>query len=237
MAIHIDDSGTLVHDQAASFALVCPHCDVLSHLTAVSVPAWPILQATKPSHVGIVYRCDACNAPVFLKFPVKLYGNHRVELSPVFQELERPREKFEYAHLPESIELLCREALTVFASGCWNAFASMSRRIMQEVAHDLGEHGKLKLFDQLNDSREMAELDAETFNVLRRILLAGDTVGGARLPPLDAETAGVLLEVLKDLLYQSYVRRGRLQQAMMARRRYAQAKAPSNVTVFNRTKA
>ena len=108
---------------------------------------------------------------------------------------------------------------------------------MQEVAHDLGEHGKLKLFDQLNDSREMAELDAETFNVLRRILLAGDTVGGARLPPLDAETAGVLLEVLKDLLYQSYVRRGRLQQAMMARRRYAQAKAPSNVTVFNRTKA
>ncbi len=237
MAIHIDDSGTLVHDQAASFALVCPHCDVLSHLTAVSVPAWPILQATKPSHVGIVYRCDACNAPVFLKFPVKLYGNHRVELSPVFQELERPREKFEYAHLPESIELLCREALTVFASGCWNAFASMSRRIMQEVAHDLGEHGKLKLFDQLNDSREMAELDAETFNVLRRILLAGDTVGGARLPPLDAETAGVLLEVLKDLLYQSYVRRGRLQQAMMARRRYAQAQAPSNVTVFNRTKA
>ena len=237
MAIHIDDSGTLVHDQAASFALVCPQCDVLSHLTAVSVPAWPILQATKPSHVGIVYRCDACNAPVFLKFPVKLYGNHRVELSPVFQELERPREKFEYAHLPESIELLCREALTVFASGCWNAFASMSRRIMQEVAHDLGEHGKLKLFDQLNDSREMAELDAETFNVLRRILLAGDTVGGARLPPLDAETAGVLLEVLKDLLYQSYVRRGRLQQAMMARRRYAQAKAPSNVTVFNRTKA
>jgi hypothetical protein len=54
---------------------------------------------------------------------------------------------------------------------------------------------------------------------------------------LDAQTAGILLEVLKDLLYQSYVRRGRLQQAMMARRRYAEAQAPSNVTVFNRTKA
>jgi len=237
MTIHIDDSSTLVHDPAASFALVCPHCDVLAHLTAVSVPSWPMLEATKPAHVGIVYRCDACNAPVFLKFPVKLYGNHRIELSPVFQELERPREKFEYAHLPENIDLLCREALAVFASGCWNAFASMCRRIMQEVALDLGEHGKLKLFDQLNDSREMAELDGETFNVLRRILLAGDTGHSVRLPTLDAQTAGILLEVLKDLLYQSYVRRGRLQQAMMARRRYAEAQAPSNVTAFNRTKA
>ena len=106
MAIHIDESGTLIHDQAASFALVCPHCDVLAHLTAVSVPSFAILDATKPSHVGIVYRCDACNAPVFLRFPVKLYGNRRVELSPLFDELERPREKFDYAYLPETVELL-----------------------------------------------------------------------------------------------------------------------------------
>ncbi len=233
MAIHIDESGTLVHDQAASFALVCPHCDVLSHLTAVSVPSFAILDATKPAHVGIVYRCDACNAPVFLRFPVKLYGNRRVELSPLFDELERPREKFDYAYLPETVELLCREAFTVFAGGCWNAFSSMCRRIMQEVAIDLGEHGKLKLFDQLNDSREMAELDPDTFNLFRRILLAGDSPG-TRLPQLDADSAGVLLEVLKDLLYESYVRRGRLQEAMAARRRYAGNPSAANVTVLNR---
>ncbi len=236
MAIHIDDTGTLLHDQAASFALICPHCDVLAHMTAISVPSWNMIEATKPSHVGIVYRCDACNTPVFLKYPVKLYGNRRVELSLEFQELERPREKFEYAHLPDSIKLLCREALTVFSAGCWNAFAAMCRRLMQEVAHDLGEHGKLKLFDQLNDSREMAELDAETFNLLRRILLAGDQATTSRFPQVDADTAGVLLEVVKDLLYQSYVRRGRLQQAMMARRRYTNPPLTTNVTALNRTK-
>jgi hypothetical protein len=140
------------------------------------------------------------------------------------------------AHLPDTIDTLCREALAVFAGGCWNAFASMCRRIMHEVALDLGEHGKLKLFDQLNDSREMAELDPETFNLLRRILLAGDHGAAARMPNMDAETAGVLLEVLKDLLYQSYVRRGRLQQAMMARRRYADTAPAANVTILTRTK-
>ncbi len=237
MAIYIDSNSLLVHDQAASFALVCPHCDVFSHLTAVSVPTWAMLEATKPSHIGIVYRCDACNAPIFLKFPVKLYGNHRVELSSLFQEIERPREKFDYAFLPEGIDALCREALTVFAVGCWNAFASLCRRIVQDVAVDLGEHGKLKLFDQLNDSREMAELDPETFHLLRRVLLAGEQGAASRMPNLDAETAGVLLEVLKDLLYQSYVRRGRLQQAMIARRRFTEPDSIANVTVLNRTKS
>ena len=33
--------------------------------------------------------------------------------------------------------------------------------------------------------------------------------------------AGVLLELLKDLLYQAYVRRGKLQQATMVRRFFA----------------
>ena len=34
--------------------------------------------------------------------------------------------------------------------------------------------------------------------------------------------AGVLLELLKDLLYQAYVRKGKLQQAMMVRRFFAE---------------
>jgi hypothetical protein len=33
-----------------------------------------------------------------------------------------------------------------------------------------------------------------------------------------AYEAGVLLEVMKDMLYQAYVRLGKLQQAMMVRR-------------------
>ena len=236
MAIHIDATGLLAQDHAASFALVCPQCDAYAHLTPVSVPSWSELEATKPAHVGIVFRCDACNAPVFLKFSVKLYGRQRVELSPHFQEIERPRERLDTEDVPEGLEALCQEAVSVFAAGCWTAFGLMARRILQEMTLDLGEHGKLKVFDLLNDWREMTDIDAETFAILRRVLIASDTASAPASPGLDADTAGILLEALKDLLYQIYTRRGRAQESLMARRRPSPPEPPTNVTVLSRSK-
>ena len=232
MPITIDANG-LHHDQAQNFALACPHCQVLSHLTAVSIPQYAQLMALKPSHVGIVYRCDSCNAPVFLKYAVKLYAGNRVELATGFTELERAREKFYFTHLPEEAELLFREALACFSAGCFNAFAAMCRRTAQAVFADLGDNGKLRMFDQLNDVREMAELDQETFNIVRKILFGTDSEPRPNMPVLEATTAGVVLEVVKDLLYQSYVRRGRLQQAMMVRRYFADESAAGKVTTIN----
>ena len=221
MPIHIDAHGQLQHDQAHNFALACPHCQVLSHLTPVSVPAYELLARFKPAHVGIVYRCDACNAPVFLKYAVKMYAANRVELAGGFQELERAKEKFNFTYLPEDSEALFKEALGCFTAGCYNAFASMCRRTAHAVFADLGENGKLRMFDQLNDVREMAELDQETFNRVRKVLFGSDAEPRPNMPTLDAYSAGVLLEVLKDLLYQVYVRKGRLQQAMTVRRYFA----------------
>lgn len=222
MPIYIDSGGQLHHDQAHNFALACPHCQVLSHLTPISVPQYSQLQTYKPSHVGIVYRCDSCNAPVFLKYAVKMYAPSRVELAGTFHELERSREKFSFTYLPEDAEALFKEALGCFSAGCFNAFASMCRRTAQTVFADLGENGKLRMFDQLNDVREMAELDQDTFNAIRKVLFGGDAEPRPNIPLLDACTAGVLLEVMKDLLYQSYVRKGRLQQAMMVRRYFSE---------------
>jgi hypothetical protein len=218
MAIYVDSAGDLHHDQAHNFALACPHCQVLSHLTPVSVPSYAQLAAFKPSHVGIVYRCDSCNAPVFLKFPVKMYAPGRVELSSSFHELERAKERFSFTYLPEDAEALFKEALGCFSAGHHNAFASMCRRTAQAVFADLGDNGKLRMFDELNDVREMAELDQDTFNVVRKVLFGTDAEPRPGIPALDAYSASVLLEVMKDLLYQSYVRKGRLQQAMMVRR-------------------
>jgi hypothetical protein len=222
MSIFVDTNSQLQHDQADNFALTCPHCQVLSHLTPVSVPQYRELQSMRPSHVGIVYRCDSCNAPIFLKYPVKLYGAHRVELSGSFVELERAREKFTFTYLPEEAEVLFREALTCYSAGAFNAFASMARRTVQAVFHDLGENGKLRIFEQLNDVRDMAELDLETFNAVRKVLFGSDADPRPHTPTLDAYQAGVLLEVMKDLMYQAYVRKGRLQQAMMVRRYFAE---------------
>ncbi len=228
MAVFIDSAGRLHQDQDSGLALHCPHCQVLAHITPVSVPDFNVLQLHKPSQVGLVYRCEACNAPIFLRFAVKLYAGSRVELAPNFVELERSREKFSFTHLPEDIELLFKEALACFSAACYNAFASMCRRVAQYVFADLGEAGKLQLYDELANIRRLAELDDESFAVVKKVLFEGDLQprpgpGSVPGPPvIDNFQAGVLLEVIKDLLYQAYVRRGRLQQAMMVRRYFAE---------------
>ena len=111
MSVYVDANSRLHHDQERSLALNCPHCQVFSHITAVSVPQYGELVASRPSQVGVVYRCDSCNAPIFLKYPVKMYASNRVELSNSFIELERAREKFSFTYLPEESEKLFREAL------------------------------------------------------------------------------------------------------------------------------
>lgn len=228
MAVYIDVSGRLHHDQESGLALHCPHCQVLAHITPVSVPDFNALQQHKPSQVGLVYRCESCNAPVFLRFAVKLYAGSRVELAPNFVELERSRERFNFTYLPEEMELLLKEAFTCFTATCYNAFASMCRRIAQCVFADLGEEGKLGLYNELANIRRLAELDDESFAIVKKVLFEVDTPGRPSLPVIEAFQAGVLLEVVKDLLYQAYVRRGRLQQAMMVRRYFAED--TSNVT-------
>ena len=229
MAVFIDSSGRLHHDQDSGLALHCPHCQVLAHITPVSVPDFNVLQQHKPGQVGLVYRCEACNAPIFLRFAVKLYAGSRVELAPNFVELERPREKFSFTYLPEDTELLFKEALACFSAACYNAFASMCRRVAQGVFADLGEDGKLQLYDELANIRRLAELDDESFAIVKKVLFESDGAGRSGLPVIESYQASVLLEVIKDLLYKAYVRRGRLQQAMMVRRYFGEG-SQSKVT-------
>ena len=64
----------------------------------------------------------------------------------------------------------------------------------------------------------MAEIDEETFAVVMRIIFAGNADPLLDLPFINTYQAAVLLEVMKDFLYQAYVRKGRLQHAMKVRR-------------------
>jgi hypothetical protein len=151
-----------------------------------------------------------------------MYGANRVELANNFVELERAREKFSFTYLPEDCEKVFREALGCYSSGHFNAFASMCRRTAQAMIHDLGENGRMRIFNQLAEAREMAEIDAETFGVVKKILFGSDADAWPSMPEIGAYEAGVLLELVKDMLYQAYVRKGKLQQAMMVRRFFAE---------------
>ena len=89
---------------------------------------------------------------------------------------------------------------------------------------------------ELTRVRDMAEIDAETTAVVKKVIFGVETENKPALPMLDAYQAGVLVEVMKDLLYQAYVRKGRLQQAM-AMRRYFVDEQEGKVTPISSTKA
>ncbi|HWG32112.1 MAG TPA: hypothetical protein VN676_16290, partial [Steroidobacteraceae bacterium] len=109
MSVSIDSSGQLLHDQAENLVITCPHCQAVAHITPTAVPRFADLQAHKPKQVGIVYLCDACHAPIFLRFSVRIYGTNRIELSSQFTEVERAREKFAFTYVPEQVELMFKE--------------------------------------------------------------------------------------------------------------------------------
>lgn len=228
MSAYIDSSDRLHHEQSQTLALTCPHCLVLAHITPLAVPRFSDLNAFRPKQIGIVYRCDACNSPVFLRFNVRGYGPQRVELSSQFSEIERPREKFSFTYLPEAVETMFREALLCYSHGAFNAFSSMCRRTMQAAFAQLGESGKLRVFDELNDLRDIAQIDTASFTAIKRVIFGFDSDPAPSLPLLDDDQSGLLLEVMKDLLHQAYVRKGRLQQAMVVRRFFSdQAERPT----------
>ena len=217
MSVHIDSASRLINDQGPNLAITCPHCEVVSHITPSAVPDFAELQARKPRQVGIVYSCDACHAPVFTRYPVRTYGPTQIELAPQFTEIERAREKFSFTYLPQEVEALFKEALACFSAGAFNAFASMCRRTAQAVFADLGEGGKLHIFDELNTTRDLAGLSAEAYGKLKLLLFGTEADARPSPPLLDSYEAGIVLEVMKDVLYEAYVRKGKLRKAILVR--------------------
>jgi hypothetical protein len=215
------DSGLLPHDNEA-FALECPHCNTYAHMTRQSVPRAADLLRSKPRHVGVVYQCDACNEPVFLRYAVRGYREDRVELNPDFTELERPKERFAFSYLPKETEVLFREALSCYSGNNINAFASMCRRSAASAFRALGEGGRLQAFEEIVVAQDIAGIDDETFAPIKTILFDADDEED--LPLLKRAQAGILLEVMKDMFYQCFVRRGKLTRAIKVRRFFVQEK-------------
>jgi len=202
------------------FGLECPYCGVYAHLSAQSIPDADSLLKTRPKHIGLVYQCDACRAPIFLRFAVKQYFEDKVELYQNFIELERPKERFAFSYLPKHTEVLFREALSCYAHNNFNAFASMCRRSAKSAFRAMGEGGKLRAFDDAMVAQDLAQIDDDSFEPIKKVLF--DTTDEESLPVLNRAQAGVLLEVLKDMFYQSFVRRGKLTRAIKVRRLFVQ---------------
>jgi len=216
MAIVIEKGQGIRSELDDKVGLECPYCGVFAHMQPQSVPDAAALLRDRPTHVGLVYKCDACNAPIFLRFSVRQYHDDKVELYRNFVELERPKERFAFSYLPKHTEILFREALSCYSNNNFNAFASMCRRASVSAFHALGEGGKLRAFEEVVVAQDIAGIDDETFAPIKNVLFGTGT--HEDMPLLNRAQAGILLEVLKDMFYQCFVRRGKLTRALKVRR-------------------
>jgi hypothetical protein len=216
MAIFIEQDQGIKSELEERIGLECPYCGMYAHMAPQSVPDAASLLRDKPKHVGLVYKCDACDAPVFLRFAVREYKEDRIELSRNFVELERPKERFAFSYLPKHTEVLFREALACYSGNNFNAFASMCRRASVSAFDALGEGGKLRAFEEVMVAQEIAGIDDESFEPIKSVLFGSGQ--HEDLPLLNRAQAGILLEVLKDMFYQCFVRHGKLTRAIKVRR-------------------
>lgn len=195
--------------------LRCPHCGTIASMSIVSIPRWELASRFKVTEVGLVYRCDSCNRPVVLLYEVKV--DNPIRLPEKFIQVQTSLEPFEHQYLTEEVGADFKEALTCYAQSCWNAFAAMCRRCIQSVATDLGADGTTKVQSQLRDLEQMEVADEATFAQLRQIMLAGHDGAHPHLPGLTQERAVILLQLMKDVLYQLYVRPRKIKEAAALR--------------------
>lgn len=220
MPAYLDNQNRLHRDSVNG---ECPHCGNVAHLSVIAVPAFAQLRTDHPARVGFVLQCDGCQMPLFVRYRVRAWHEDRVEFQPQPEELERPPERFGYGQLPEPVAAAFREALACYGAGLLHAFALMSRATLQAVLEDLGERNRLRIFDQVAEVRMLADIDEATFNAIRRVLFDGEAARGESEPTLTRTQAAVLVETLKDVLYQNFVRRAKLQQALRLRQFPAEA--------------
>ena len=220
MTIIIERDRGLQRRSEEQFGLECPYCGVYSHMSLQSVPNFDRLHADRPKYVGLVYQCDACRKPIFLRYSVKKFTADGIELKQNFMELDRPKERFAFSYLPRETEVLFREALSCYSSNNFNAFASMCRRAANRAFAELGENGKLRAFDEVMVAQNIADIDDSVFEPIKKVLF--DNGKDEDLPLLGRAQAGILLEVMKDMLYQCFVRRGKLTRALKVRKIFVQ---------------
>jgi hypothetical protein len=135
-------------------------------------------------------------------------------------ESERNKEQFRYNYLPGPVQRLLREAFGCYAADLFLAFAVLCRRTLAVAAAEAGtavQAGSALAFDRLfADAAELGEIEAPTRDVLDEVLF-----GTALEPEIDADQAAVLIEIVKDMFEQRYVRTAKLRRAIKMRRYFA----------------
>jgi hypothetical protein len=219
-----------VFEQTSAHTRECPHCGAHAQLIPVSVPKFDDLVASRPSQVPLGFICSACREPRFGRAQVRAFEPERVELSGHIVEIERAKERFQFAYLPTPVRRLFGEALDCYSADLHNAFASMCRRVVLTASQESPDEDRLR--KAFGDIIGLAAIDAETAARLETVLFDEDPA----IPEISAEQSAVLIEVTKDVLYQCFVRTAKFRAAMNMRRYFAEESHPKVTSIARRAR-
>lgn len=221
MGVYLDTDNRF-HRAGATTSLQCPHCGIHAHMRVGSVPDFTQMQIHRPKQVGIALHCEACNMPVFLRYGVKDYRARQIEFFTSGHQIERPTETFSYDYLPALVADAFKDALGCYTNSLLTAFAVMCRRTVLAAFDELGEQGKIKCYEQVNEIQQLANIDAGDFDMVRTIIFETDLAKTTDIAKINPMQAAILLETMRDMLYQVFVRGGKLQKALQLRRYFAE---------------
>jgi hypothetical protein len=124
-----------------------------------------------------------------------------------------------------------REAFECYRANCHTAFALLSRLAVDTALRDLDSATRRRWQESLREVLQIAEVESDTGRAIEAALF-----GDASAPPtISPQGAAVMIEAVKDLFYQSYVRTAKLRAAMKMRRFFVD-ESVRNVTPIDRAR-
>jgi hypothetical protein len=145
-----------------------------------------------------------------------IHGEEPTILSADLVAVERGRENFPYGYLPRRTQRLLREAFGCYTADLYLAFALLCRRTILVSADEAADSGPTAFERLFEDSAELSGIDVGTRTTLRTALFDQRAD-----PGIDADQAAVLIEIVKDMFQQRYVRTAKLRRAIKVRRYFA----------------
>lgn len=200
-----------------SVRLICPHCGDSTSPIIVSIPSFSQMVKYGLNKAGLVFACTTCKKPIYLEYAYNLASN-QASLSEGPLYILKPKIDFDFEFIPESVAEDFKESLECYRHGAFNAFGAMCRRTIQETASNIGAKDSKKIQHQIQNMKEMADIDDETFKIISQIILDGHDGAHPHLPDLSQERAEILLELMKDVMYQLYIRKGKVAKAAAMRK-------------------
>ena len=72
--------------------------------------------------------------------------------------------------------------------------------------------------------KETTSMESDTYKILKQIIISGHDGAHPQLPKISEERAGILLELMKDVLYQLFIRKAKIQEAIALRKKEVEIK-------------